>query len=274
MSAETPTTVVLLPGAVKTAGRVGHHDYLGGCKLLADLLEQTQGVRAVVLPSGWPEDDRLLDSAQSLVFYTGGRRQPFLGQAGRSERMQEWVDRGGGLVMIHQAVRYPREFAPQAKSWLGGVHVVGEANRGHWRTQHRGVPTHPIGRGVDPWKIRDGWMREIEFVAGLDGVTPLVWSSRRHRGSPEGGIADVVSWAYDRPDGGRSFCYTGVDAHSAWSRAGLRQLVVNGILWSSGLEIPPNGGPCGIEKSALAGYLTPRDASSQGLVASVRRLLR
>ena len=68
----------------------------------------------------------------------------------------------------------------------------------------------------------------------------------------------MVCWAYERPEGGRSFCFTGLDAHAAWSVSGVRQLVVNGILWSAGLAVPAAGAPCAVEREALREYLTPR----------------
>ena len=40
-NADTPTRIVLVAGPVKPSDRRGHHDYLGGCRLLAGLLSQT-----------------------------------------------------------------------------------------------------------------------------------------------------------------------------------------------------------------------------------------
>jgi hypothetical protein len=269
-------TIALLPGAAKPNDRIGHHDYLGGCSLLAELLAQTPSVRAELWSGGWPPDQGVLEDARALVFYTGGRKQPFLGSSQRLELMQKLVDRGIGLTMIHQAVRYPRSFAATARSWLGGVHVVGEADRGHWRTRHRDFPEHPATRGVRAWRIRDGWLREIQFVEDARGVTPLVWSSSEHRGSPRGGWPDVVAWAYERPGGGRSFCYTGIDAHSAWSVAGVRQLLVNGILWSAGMRVPESGAPCALDRRSLERHLSPRDPrpNANRVLAALRGLFR
>ena len=129
-------------------------------------------------------------------------------------------------------------------------------------------------RGVEPWEIQDGWHNQIQFIHDMRGVTPLLWSSRRHHGSSEGGTADVVAWTYERPAGGRSFCFTGLDAHSAWSVGGLRQLMLNAILWSAGLTIPANGAPCAVSQTELASYLTPRRSSTaQVLIHWGRRLL-
>lgn len=264
-------TIVLLAGAVKVPDRIGHHDYLAGCRLLASLLEQAPGVRAVVVRDGWPDDERVLDGARALVVYCGGgRKLPVLHSPRRIERLRQLIDRRVGLVTIHQAVSYPPELAPLARSWMGGVHIAGKSDRGHWPTRHGEFPSHPATRGVEAWRITDGWLREIEFVDAMRGVTPLIWSGREFRGSSEGGAADVVAWTYERPDGGRSFSYTGLDAHAAWSAAGVRRLLVNATLWTAGLPIPDAGAACAIDGAALRGYLTPR--GSRG--AWVRKVLR
>jgi hypothetical protein len=268
-------TVVLLAGTVTVPDRVGHHDYLAGCALLAFLLEQTPGVRALVVRDGWPDDERVLDAARALVFYSGGgRKLAVLGTPQRIECVQRLVDQGVGVVMIHQAVSYPPELASRAASWIGGAHVAGRSGRGHWTTHHREFPEHPVTRGVEAWKIRDGWLNGIQFTEGMNGVTPLVWSGPEHRGSRAGGAADVVSWTYDRPGGGRSFCFTGLDGHSAWSAPGVRRLLVNGTLWCAGLPVPATGGPCAVDQAALQGYLTPRGSRSAWIGKVLRRGLR
>ncbi len=93
----------------------------------------------------------------------------------------------------------------------------------------------------------------------MQGITPLVWSSKEYEEGRAGIEGHIVAWGYDRPRGGRSFGFTGLDAHSAWELPGMRQLVVNGILWSAGVEIPDAGAPCQIEKAALDAMLTPRE---------------
>jgi hypothetical protein len=269
------TRILLVAGRVKPRDRVGHHDYLGGCALLADLLAQTPGVVASVVRDGWPADPATLDGVRALVWYMGGGgKQSFLQDPARTARIQRQVERGAGIAMIHQAVRFPPDFAAQGRAWIGGAHVPGRGGRGHWRTRHREFPEHPITRGVRPWTIRDGWMNGVEFVEGMRGVTPLVWSSRRHGGDPAGGEPGVVAWAYERPGGGRGFAFTGLDAHSAWSRPGVRQLLVNGILWSAGLPVPAAGAPCAIEDSALSGYLTPREPWRRHALAKLLRRFR
>ncbi len=176
--------------------------------------------------------------------------------------------------MIHQAVSSTPDLASRMSSWLGGVHVPAESARGHWHTHHREFPQHPVTRGVDAWAVKDGWLNAIRFIDGLCGITPLVWSGPAHRGSSAGGTADVVAWAYDRPDGGRSFCFTGLDAHSAWNAAGVRQLLVNASLWAAGVAVPPTGAPCAADPAALRAYLTPRGSRRAWLGKLLQRGLR
>lgn len=270
-----PADIVLVAGTVKTRDTVGHHDYLAGCRLAAALVEQTPGVRATVVPDGWPADERILDGARALVFYArGGAKHAFLASPHRIERMQQAVDAGVGLVMLHRAVRYPGPFAARAAGWIGGVHVAGASGRGHWPTEHRNFPEHPVTRGVSPWTIRDGWFNAIAFVDGMRGVTPVLWAGADHGGAASGGVPDVVAWAFDRPGGGRSFCFTGLDAHSAWAVTGLRQLVVNGILWSAGLPVPVDGAPCAVDEPRIDSYLTVRSPKAPGVVRQLWRRLR
>lgn len=255
---QEPARIVLVAGAITPVDAAGHHDYPGGCTLMAELLQQTAGVTAVVVKDGWPADPAVFDGARSIVFYTdGGGKQAFLEPA-RAEALQKRIDGGVGVVMLHQAVDFPATFTSRATAWIGGTYVASQSGRGHWDTDHRAFPVHPITRGVEPWKINDGWLNKIQFVEGMKGVTPLLWSGKEHAGSDAGGAADVVAWAYERPAGGRSFSFTGLDAHSAWSHAGVRRFVVNGVLWSAGLEIPKEGAPVAADAAALQKHVTPR----------------
>src|SRR4029078_13205355 len=88
-------------------------------------------------------------------------------------------------------------------------------------------------------------------------------SSRRHGGSPEGGPAAIAAWTFRRPGGGRAFCFTGVDAHAAWSVPGVRRMILNGILWSAGMAVPEAGAACGPDGGLLDGFLTARTAGAR-----------
>lgn len=254
------TKIVLVAGQVKEVDKVGHHDYLGGCRLMKALLKQTPGVEAVLVEKEWPADESVFDGAAAVVFYTdGGGKQAYLATPEHVALVQKMADSKTGLVNIHQAVEFTPEFAKQSADWTGGVYNA-LSSRGHWDSVHDKFPEHPITRGVTPWKINDGWLNHFKFPAGMKGITPLVWSGKEALGSPDGGDKDIVCWTFDRASGGRSFNFSGLDAHHAWELDGMRKLVINGILWSAGIEIPAGGAKCDAVKALVDSFLTPRTA--------------
>jgi hypothetical protein len=50
-----------------------------------------------------------------------------------------------------------------------------------------------------------------------------------------------MAWAYERPDGGRGFGFTGGHFHRNWGDENFRRLVVNAILWSAKVDVPGSG---------------------------------
>ncbi len=256
--AQADTNIVLVAGEMAAKDKAGHHDYIGGCQALQNLLVQTKGVNAQVVRHGWPEDTSVFENANAIVFYTdGGGKQAFLNSPERIALIQKSVDRGVGIVCIHQAIDFPADHVELGLQWLGAVYGPG-SGRGHWDSQHVDFPKHPVTQGVEPWKINDGWLNKLKFVPKQEGIVPLVWSSKQHAGSRAGLDPDIVGWVYERPQGGRSFGFSGLDAHSAWSQPGMRQLVVNGILWTAKIEIPAGGAPDQITDDQLLAFQTPR----------------
>ena len=53
--------------------------------------------------------------------------------------------------------------------------------------------------GVETVQINDGWLNGIQFVDGMKGVTPLVWSGQDVEESSAGLDNHIVAWTYDRP---------------------------------------------------------------------------
>ena len=253
--------IILVAGEMTKIDAAGHHDYLAGCECLQVLLRQTDGVETVRINHGWPQDESLFEGASSVVFYTdGGGKQAFLDSPQRVAKLQSLVDAGVGIVLIHQAVDFPDKFAEQGRSWLGGVYQKDKSGRGHWPSSHIDFPSHSVTHGVTPWQINDGWLNSIQFVENMQGITPLVWSGKGVEESRAGLDNHLVAWTCKRPAGGRSFAFSGLDAHSARELPGMRQRVVNGSLWSAGVTIPENGAPNDIEKPALDATTTHRES--------------
>jgi type 1 glutamine amidotransferase len=55
------------------------------------------------------------------------------------------------------------------------------------------------------------------------------------------GESQHVAWAFERPDGGRGFGYTGGHVHMNWQNDDNRKLMLNAILWTAKVKIPESG---------------------------------
>jgi hypothetical protein len=165
------------------------------------------------------------------------------------DAIQKEIDRGCGFVTLHKPFALPKAQGERIAQWVGAYYLDGVSDKGHWDAQFTDYPTHPITRGVKPYKLNDGYCIQLVFNKTGDeigkGVTPLQRAPKTAAGKP--GIDDgttlknVVTWAYERPDGGRGFAMSGAHSHTYFAEENLRRLAINGILWSAKIEVPANG---------------------------------
>jgi hypothetical protein len=79
-------------------------------------------------------------------------------------------------------------------------------------------------------------------------ISATVWD-RKKKEYPN----ETIGWAYVRKDNkgphgeGRSFGFTGCHFHSNWAIEDFRRMIVNGILWSAGIDVPPGGAPVALK---------------------------
>lgn len=246
--------IVLLAGSV--SNKPGQHEYFAGCALMMEWLKQTPGVWPVLAAEGWPRNEAVLENAKAIVVYAdGGSKLPFL-EASRWEKMRNAIGSGAGLVMLHQAVDVPEDRAAEIQEWLGAVWKKDIGSRGHWDMEFASFVSHPVTRGLTPFAAPlDGWLFNLHFAPGarpvLAGKVPdsarSTSDAKSHSGRDE-----VVAWTYERPSGGRSFGFTGCDLHRNWQVESQRRFVINGILWSAGLEIPATGAAVDLRAGVLA----------------------
>lgn len=245
--------IVLIAGA--PSNKAGQHEYFAGCAMMMDWLKQTPGVWPVLVADGWPKNEAVLDGAKAVVVYAdGGAKLSFLEPA-RWSRIKQLMDKGAGLVMLHQAVEVPEAQAEELKSWLGAVWQKDIGSRGHWDMEFAEFPKHPINQGVTTFAAPfDGWLYNLHFAPTatplLSGQVPdkarSTADAKAHVGRPE-----VVAWSFERPNGGRSFAFTGCDLHRNWSVESQRRFVTNGILWAAKVEVPANGAAVPLSPEAL-----------------------
>ncbi len=244
---------------VFVAGKKSHgymaHEHYAGCKLLAKWLDESGlPLDTVVYKDGWPDDPNAFDGADTIIMYAdGGGNHPVRGHL---DQVNELTAKGMGVVAIHYGVEIPKgEDGDALKSWIGGYFETHYSVNPHWIAAFGDLPEHPITNGVKPFSINDEWYYNMRFIKGMKGVLPILSDvppkstlSRpdgAHSGNPEVrkmlGIPQHVAWAYDRPDGGRGFGFTGGHWHWNWAHPEFRQLVLNAIVWTAHLEVPAVG---------------------------------
>jgi type 1 glutamine amidotransferase len=210
-------------------------------------------VHAVVYTTkNWPKDLSQADSI--IVGLNHGRR------AARDPEIAKAAARGAGFMALHYGVEAEKgEQGDAYLKWMGGYFEAFYSVNPWWSPDFKTFPEHPITRGVEPFKIRDEWYYHMRFVDGMKGVTPILSAyppketlkrgDGAHSGNPhvresvEKGEIQHVAWAYERPDCGRGFGFTGGHFHNNWGNDDFRTIVLNAITWVARAEVPADGVP-------------------------------
>ncbi|MBU6400897.1 MAG: ThuA domain-containing protein [Verrucomicrobia bacterium] len=263
---------------VLVAGRPSHgkgeHEFNAGVQLLARCLNQVPGIAAPFYLNGWPKDPHAFDGADSLVFFMdGGPGHPMI-QDDHLRIIGGLMHKGVGLACLHYAVEVPKDHGGREfLDWIGGYYEDHWSTNPHWEAKFSQLPDHPITRGVEPFALRDEWYFNIRFGPDTNGITPILVakpSDQTRLGQsawPRGpyphivaarGRAEVLAWAVERPDGGRGFGFTGGHFHNNWGNPNFRKLVLNALLWTARIEVPPGGVQSTVADDELRQNLDPK----------------
>jgi type 1 glutamine amidotransferase len=259
-AAETKEVVFL--AGTKSHGYNAHEHRAGSILLAKYLNDSGLNVNASVAVDGaWPEMKNGQSNPDAIVMYCDGLG----GHLGKVHQttIQQWVDAGVGVTCLHFAVEVePEEMGPQFLEWIGGYFEAGWSVNPHWTAKFVELPEHPITNGVKPFSILDEWYYHMRFQPEMEGVTPILSAlppleslAKRKRDNPgrvnnptvlakvTAGEKQVVAWAYERPNGGRGFGFTGGHFHRNWQQDDFRKTVLNAIAWTAHLDIPQEGVP-------------------------------
>lgn len=249
--------IVLIPG--KDSHGVGEHEHLGGCQLLATLINQNvPGVTAVVTEQGWPVDTTILDDADGILMYSdGGGGHMVIPHMAHMDRLMK---KGVGLMNLHYAVEITAgEYGDKFLEWVGGYFEINYSVNPFWTAKYTEFPKHPVTNGVKPFETRDEWYYHMRFVQNDDNLVPILKAlppAETIEGKPDGTHSNnpevrrdvlekkepqVMAWAFTRPNGGRGFGLTGGHMHNNWANDEFRKLVINSLCWVSKIEVPANG---------------------------------
>jgi type 1 glutamine amidotransferase len=214
------------------------HEYMAGTRIIARLLQGRQNLQVIVVQADnpWHNASELLDGADAVLLYLTEGAKWLSEDPDRLAAFQRLAKRGGGLSCIHWGMG-TRE-SPPVQDF---VQLFGACHGGSDRKYKvgdfqitPGSKSHPISLGIAPFDTHDELYYDLKFPKKLDGHTTLL----------ETQISDAVhtiAWAWERPDGGRSFGFTGLHFHENWKRPEYRRLVSQGVLWTLNETIPADG---------------------------------
>jgi type 1 glutamine amidotransferase len=280
-SGQAAKRIVLLAG--RPSHGPGQHEFRAGCMLLQKALAGFPGVTVEVYTMGWPtktvdgktvDDNTPLENADAILIYAdGGRGNPAI-QGNRIQLLDTLAKKGVGLGFAHYGVEVPAGSAGEAmQRWIGGYYETNWSVNPMWAPPITTLPDHPVTRGVKPFSTNDEWyfnMRWTPDAALKARITPILVatpSDEVRKGpyvSPRGpydhiiadsGKAETMMWVMDRPDGGRSFGFTGGHTHTHWGDPNQRRVMLNALLWIAKVDVPPGGVEDTITAADLAANL-------------------
>lgn len=258
---------------VLVAGRPSHgpgdHEFRAGSMLLQKALAGVTGLTVDVYTMGWPtkdvdgqtvDDNAALENADAILIYAdGGRGHPAI-QGNRTQVIDALAKKGVGLGFAHYGVEVPAGASGEAmQRWIGGYYETNWSVNPMWAPPIAKLPVHPVTRGVQPFSTHDEWyfnMRWTTDAALTPRITPILVATPTDavRNGPyvsprgpyphiiaDSGKAETLMWVMERPDGGRSFGFTGGHAHRHWGDPNQRRVVANALLWIAKMDVPAGG---------------------------------
>lgn len=232
----------------------GIHDYPAQARLMHDcLLRSTLADQLMVTRlenDDWQSD--IIETADCLVVIGDGRdgdlpydEASHFSTPKRIAQVQTLVERGMGVIPVHFATFACEKDMPKALAWQGGLfhwEHNGKRDRKSRITWATGIfdhmhTRHPILNGVDCSRLTEEFYHQMAFapdVTALINVRALPCDSGDE-------LDQTVAWCIQRPDGGRGFGTTMGHSLDIFRHDGLRTLLLNGMTWAAGLEVPVDG---------------------------------
>lgn len=251
---KTPKKVVFVAG--KKSHGPGEHEYEKSLKLLKVMLdhaENIKGIKTKVYFNGWPADASTFKDADVIVVFADGsdfneESDPlFVGD--HLNVLAEQMKRGCGLVLLHYSTFAPNKYADKFLDWTGGYYDYQSGppdSTGKSRSYSAYLvetaivkpisPSHPISYGLKPFQIHDEFYYHIHFINNDNRFTPILAVPINGKDTDQ-----IVAWAVTRKDGGRGFAFTGGHYFANWENFNYRKMILNAIVWASGLKVPKGG---------------------------------
>lgn len=223
------------------------HEYMAGMKVLGKLLEGVPGLELSIhnADEPWKDGPELLGKADGIVMFLGEGSRWEQTDPKRLKALKDLAARGGAVVGIHWAIGgKDARYIPVHLELMGGCHGGPDRKYTFAETDIKVVdPQHPITFGIHDFRLRDEYYYRLKF-ARTGTVRPLLTAAIEGR-------AETAAWAFQRPDGGRSFGFCAMHYHHNWKIPACRRLIAQAVLWTLKLPIPKQGLPVEVTEEDL-----------------------
>jgi len=205
-----------------------------------DIMDQVKDADVVVVESSGDRVERETHAIFPPNAKTDGKSYDAATMA-KLEQFDQRMKDGAGLAVLHYATWVDNEKGREYfLDWVGSYHQGQGYSKvlvNPWSVEPAKT-NHPVLAGITPWHY-DEEFYVAQYLPYDIRRTPLLRAS-----SPEGGEGNVVSWAVQREGGGRGFVMTGMDFHRNLWQDQHRRILLNGIVWAAGMDVPAGGVNC------------------------------
>ncbi|NQV25498.1 MAG: ThuA domain-containing protein [Rhodopirellula sp.] len=236
-AADKPQRLLLI-GQAPDGHPPGTHEYRAAASLFAKMLAPMDRLQTIVVSADgdWPEGPELLDGADAAVVFVSEGAKWLQTDAKRLAAFQALAKRGGGLICLHWGMG-----TREAKFILAWVELFGGCHGGPDRRYkvvdvktQLATPSHPILQGVSPVEVHEEFYFKLKWTQPAEQITPLIQVRIEDEDH-------TVGWAWERPDGGRSFGFSGLHFHENWKLDPYQRMLVQSVRWVLKREIPEAG---------------------------------
>lgn len=215
------------------------HEYMDGLKVLEKILKPVKGIETTLVKADgkWENGPELIERSDGIVLFVSEGAKWVQTDDKRLAALKAAAKHGAGLSVLHWGMGCKdAEYIDGFLALLGACH--GGPDRKYQVVETDATPTekHPVATGLSPFRIKDEFYYRLKFVRPEGSVKPVLIVKIDGEQHP-------VAWTWERPDGGRSFGYSGLHFHENWKRPEYRRLVGQGVLWTLKLAIPDGGLP-------------------------------
>lgn len=231
----------------------GTHEVAAGGRLMEYALEKAENVNGLTADviTEWPADAKTLADVKCVAFIGDLFPPAVMKDGGRAMTdLTAMTAKGCGIVCVHYATGLEAKHVTADGDhpllhWTGGYfatrcnHHKSVAKVFQAATIEPAKVEHPVLRGWNKFTVHDEPYTNNWF--GKDGPAKNVTVLATSQLPPEKPTAETVAWAIDRPDGGRGVGVVMPHFYRNWTQDDLRTLILNGIVWAAGAEVPKDG---------------------------------